>query len=89
MTFDDYQRVAQVGIETAILVSAPVLLLGLVAGLVVNIFQASTQINDGALAFIPKIAAAVVGLLMFGNFMMNRLIGFTAWVYTQIGDLHP
>lgn len=89
MNFDDYVRIAQAGIETAIYVSAPVLLLGLAAGFAVSIFQASTQINDGALAFIPKIGAAVIGLLLFGNFMMNRLVGFTSWVYNQIGNLHP
>lgn len=89
MNFDDFMRIAQVGIETAIFVSGPVLLLGLVAGLIVSIFQASTQISDGALAFIPKIGATVVGLLLFGNFMMNRLVFFTTWAYQQIGELTP
>ena len=89
MNFDDFMRVAQLGIETAIFVSAPVLVLGLIAGLIVSIFQASTQISDGALAFIPKIGATVVGLLLFGNFMMNRLVFFATWTYQQIGELHP
>jgi flagellar biosynthetic protein FliQ len=84
MQLGDYMRLAQVGIETAILVSAPVLVIGLVAGLLVSIFQAATQINDASLAFIPKIGAAVVGLLAFGPFMINRISSFTIWVYTQI-----
>lgn len=67
MGVDDFLRFGQVGIETAMLVSAPVLVLGLVAGLAVSIFQAATQINDSALAFIPKIGAAVAGLLIFGH----------------------
>lgn len=84
MGIDEYIRFAQVGIETAVLLSAPILGFGLVAGLAVSIFQAATQINDAALAFIPKIAAAVVGLMLFGHFMINRIAGFTAWVYQHI-----
>jgi len=89
MGIDDFLRFGQVGIETAILVSAPVLVLGLAAGLVVSIFQAATQINDSALAFIPKIGAAVAGLLIFGHFMVNRIAGFTQWVYGQIPNVTP
>lgn len=84
MVLGDYMRLAQVGIETAIFVAAPVLCIGLVAGLAVSIFQAATQISDSSLAFIPKIGAAVVALLLFGPFMINRISAFTIWVYTQI-----
>jgi flagellar biosynthetic protein FliQ len=89
MTLDDYLRLGQMGIETAVLVSAPILILGLVAGLAVSIFQAATQINDSALAFIPKIGAAVIGLVLFGHFIINRIAGFTIWVYSQIATLGP
>ncbi len=77
------------GIETAVLVSAPVLVLGLVAGLAVSIFQAATSINDAALAFIPKIASAVVGLVLFGHFMINRIASFTTWLYEHIATIGP
>ncbi len=87
MEVDDFLRLAQVSIETAILVSAPVLLLGLVAGFAVSIFQAATQINDSSLAFIPKIGAAVLGLVLFGHFMINRIAAFTSWVFGQIPNL--
>ncbi len=89
MGIDDYLRIARVAVETAVLVSAPVLVLGLVAGLAVSIFQAATQINDAALAFIPKIGAAIVGLVVFGHFMISRIASFTAWVYGQIPSLSP
>ena len=89
MGFDDYLRLGQTGIETAILVSAPMLIFGVIAGLAVSIFQAATSINDAALAFIPKILATVVGLVLFGNFMLNRLVGFTIWTYNQIPNLAP
>lgn len=89
MGIDDYIRLGQVGIQTAIMVCAPVLLLGLAAGLIVSIFQAATQINDAALAFIPKIGAAVLGMVLFGNFMINQIANFTTWVYSHIASLSP
>lgn len=89
MGVDDFLSIGQIAIETAVLVSAPVLVLGLLAGLAVSVFQAATQINDAALAFIPKIGAAVIGLAMFGHFMLNKIAGFTTYVYGQIPALGP
>ena len=70
MNVDDFLRLGQIGIETALYTCAPILVFGLAAGLFVSIFQAATQINDPALAFIPKIGAAVLGMLCFGHFMI-------------------
>ena len=89
MNSDDYLRFGQLAVETASMVSGPILILGLVAGLSVSIFQAATQINDAALAFIPKIAAAFIGMLVFGHFMINKLSTFTIYVYTQIAMITP
>lgn len=89
MGIDDYLNLGRLSIETAMFVSAPVLGLGLLAGLLVSIFQAATQINDGALAFIPKIAAAFIGIVLFGNFMITRLASYTTFVYSQIANLTP
>jgi len=89
MGIDDFLHFGRVGIETAVWVSAPVLVLGLVSGLAVSIFQAATQINDAALAFIPKIAAAVVALIVFGHFMINRIAAFTTWAFEQIANVGP
>lgn len=89
MGVDHFIQFGQVAIETAVWVSAPVLVFGLVAGLAVSIFQAATQISDASLAFIPKIGAAVVGLVLFGNFMISRIANFTTWIYTQIGSVSP
>lgn len=89
MDIDQFLKLGQMGIETAVLVSAPVLVLGLIAGLAVSIFQAATSINDAALAFIPKIASAVVGLVLFGHFMINRIASFTIWLYEHIATIGP
>jgi flagellar biosynthetic protein FliQ len=89
MQMDDFLRLGQVAIQTACYTAAPILVFGLVAGFIVSIFQAATQINDPALAFIPKMGAAIVGMLLFGHFMMNRIAGFTVYVISQIGNLGP
>jgi flagellar biosynthetic protein FliQ len=89
MQMDDFLRLGQVAIQTACYTAAPILVFGLVAGFIVSIFQAATQINDPALAFIPKMGAAIMGMLLFGHFMMNRIAGFTVYVISQIGNLGP
>jgi len=89
MGIDDFMRLGQVSLETSILVAAPVLVFSLVAGFVISVIQAATQINDSALAFIPKIAAVVISLMLFGHFMINRIASFTTWVYGQIPNMSP
>ncbi len=59
-----------------LMVSAPVLLVVLVVGLVVSIFQAATQINEATLSFVPKILAAVAVLVLAGPWMMSTLVEF-------------
>jgi len=58
------------------MVGAPVLGLGLAAGLIVSLFQATTQINEASLQFLPKILAAALGLIIFGPWMMNTMVDF-------------
>lgn len=57
--------------------TGPILLFGLVVGVLVSVFQATTQIQDQTLAFVPKIAAAVVALLIFGPWMLSILLNFS------------
>lgn len=84
MDISSYIHVARYGIETAILVSTPVLLCGLIAGVGVSVFQAATQINDAALAFLPKILATVLSLVVFGGWMMSRMAAFATYAFNQI-----
>jgi flagellar biosynthesis protein FliQ len=65
-------------------VCAPALLLGLITGLVVSIFQAVTQIQEPTLAFIPKIAVVALAMMLFGPFMLSLLTDFMARVITDI-----
>lgn len=64
-----------------IIVSAPLLLVSLIVGLIVSIFQTVTSIQEQTLTFVPKILAVFAALLLFGSWMMNVLIEFmqTLW----------
>jgi flagellar biosynthesis protein FliQ len=66
----------QQGLLMLLMVSAPVLLVVLVVGLVVSVFQAATQINEATLSFVPKIIAAVAVLAIAGPWMMTTLVEY-------------
>jgi flagellar biosynthetic protein FliQ len=66
----------QNGLTTLLLVAAPILVVVLVVGLLVSIFQAATQINEATLSFVPKIVAAVVVLGIAGPWMMTTLVEY-------------
>jgi len=63
-------------ITTVLLVAGPVLGFGMLVGLIVSIFQATTQIQEQTLTFIPKIIAVLVSLILFGPWMLRVLIDF-------------
>ncbi len=75
---------AQEAIKVTILVSMPMLGLGLVVGLLVSIFQAVTQIHEMTLTFVPKILIVLVALLFFANWMLERLMQFATTTIEQI-----
>ncbi len=71
-------------IETTILISAPVLVLSLIVGLIISIFQAATQINEATLTFVPKIVVTFVALLLFLPWMIKIMLSFTSSLLTNI-----
>ena len=71
-------------IKTAILLAAPMLLAGLLVGLLVSIFQAATSINEMTLTFIPKMLAVVCALLFFLPWMMQTMLTFTTDLFSTI-----
>ena len=71
-------------VTTAILLSAPILIVGLVIGVVVSIFQAATSIQEMTLTFIPKMIA-VLGVLILGlPWMMNLMISYTQEIFSLL-----
>jgi flagellar biosynthetic protein FliQ len=77
MTPETVIDVLRRALEMGALVAAPVLLVSLVAGVAVSVLQATTQINDSTLVFVPKIVGVVVVLLLLGPWMLQVYIDFT------------
>jgi flagellar biosynthetic protein FliQ len=71
-------------IKIAIGLAAPMLLAGLVVGLLVSIFQAATSINEMTLTFIPKMLAVAVALIFFFPWMMQTMIVFTQDLFDNL-----
>jgi flagellar biosynthetic protein FliQ len=69
------------------LVSAPMLAVGLLVGLVVGVFQAATSINEQTLSFIPKLLAIGLTASVFGGWMINTLVDYTKVLYGLIPGL--
>ena len=72
MTVDLVVELANKALYTVILTSAPVLIISLVIGLIVSIFQTVTSIQEQTLTFVPKIVAVFVTLMILGHWMLNQ-----------------
>ena len=74
-------------IQTSIIMSAPILIVATVVGLIISIFQATTQIQEQTLTFVPKLlAVALMGLLM-GSWMLHTIVGFTTRIFELIANM--
>jgi flagellar biosynthetic protein FliQ len=73
--------------EITLLVSAPLLLVALIIGLVVSIFQAATQINEATLSFIPKLVGVFVALVIAGPWMLSVMLDYMRQVFTGIPNM--
>lgn len=73
--------------EVTLMVAAPLLLVALVVGLVVSIFQAATQINEATLSFIPKLVGIFVTLVVAGPWMLSVMLDYMRQVLTNIPSL--
>ena len=71
-------------VKTVLLISSPMLLSGLIIGLLVSIFQAATQINEQTMTFIPKIVAVLVSLILFAPWIIRVMLSFTENVFQGI-----
>jgi flagellar biosynthetic protein FliQ len=75
---------AKDALSLTILVAMPMLGLGLLVGLTVSVFQATTSIQEMTLTFVPKILAVLLGLLYFAPWMLDKLITYTETVFQNI-----
>lgn len=84
MTIETVIGIGRGALEMALLLAGPIVLFGLVAGLVVSLLQAMTQVNEITLTFVPKIVASVVALVLFGPWMLTRLVGWTTVLFQSL-----
>lgn len=84
MSGDMAIQIGRDALAMVMLVSAPMLILGLVVGVAVSIFQATTQIQEQSLAFIPKIIAVFIAVLVFGPWMLSILITYTRDLFLSL-----
>jgi flagellar biosynthetic protein FliQ len=87
MDQDTVMNLSTQALDLVIKVGGPLLLVGLVVGLVVSVFQAITQIQEQSLSFIPKIIATAVVLIVAGPWMMNQLLSYTENLFRSIPSL--
>jgi flagellar biosynthetic protein FliQ len=83
MTPESVMTMAHQAMVVALLLSAPLLLVALVVGLVISVFQAATQINEMTLSFIPKLLAVVITLVIAGPWMMTTMLDYMRSLFTS------
>jgi flagellar biosynthetic protein FliQ len=84
---DTVVNLATQGMTLALKVAGPLLLVGLVIGLVVSIFQAVTQIQEQSLSFIPKIVGIAALIVLLGPWMLDQIVSYAQNLYLSIPSL--
>lgn len=84
MTQEMVIAIAERAIWIVLIVSGPLLLIALVVGLLVSIFQATTSIQEQTLAFVPKIIAVLVAIIFFGPWMISQLTSYAADIFNNL-----
>ena len=87
MNQDTVVSLATQGMKLALEIGGPMMLVGLVVGLVVSIFQAVTSIQEQSLSFIPKIVALAAILVILGPWMLDQLVTYAQNLYMSIPQL--
>ncbi len=78
--------IAQGALKVVIYVSAPILIISMVVGLIVSIFQATTQIQEQTLTYVPKILSVIASIALFGSWMLRVLIEYTQNIFTNMNQ---
>lgn len=87
MDVNSAMQLCQQALTLILLLSAPMLLISLVVGLIISIFQATTQIQEATLAFVPKIVAVFLALVIFGHWMISTCVNFTRNLFMNIDKI--
>lgn len=80
-------ELAQRAVAITLMLSAPMLGIGLTVGLIISVFQAATQIQEMTLTFVPKIIATAAAVIIFGPWMLKSMVNFTSKLLINIPSL--
>jgi flagellar biosynthetic protein FliQ len=80
-------QIVREGVLETLIVAGPILLVGMAVGLIVAILQATTSIQEQTLTFVPKIAAILIALVIFGRFLLDSLVGYTMRIFQMISKI--
>ena len=83
MTIDDVVQICNHGLYTICITAAPVLLVSLVVGLTVSIFQTVTSIQEQTLTFVPKVLAIFVAIILLGHWMLNNMVEYMTGLWSD------
>lgn len=83
MTINDVVAIMSEGLYTIVITAAPVLLVSLVVGLIVSIFQTVTSIQEQTLTFVPKVLAIFLTLIILGHWMLNKMVDYTVGLWAD------
>ncbi len=83
MTIEDVAQIVSQGLFLVIKLSAPVLLISLIIGLIVSIFQTVTSIQEQTLTFVPKIVCVFLGLVLLGHWMLTSMRDYIVELWTD------
>ncbi|TAJ20690.1 MAG: flagellar biosynthesis protein FliQ [Dehalococcoidia bacterium] len=78
---------AQGALMTALMISAPILIVSLGIGLIVSVFQAMTQINEATLSFVPKVLGVFAVSALMGPWMIGTMVNYTTRLFVALPDL--
>lgn len=87
MTPESVVEIGQYAMKTVVLVAGPMLLAGMIVGLVISVFQAATQINEMTMTFVPKILAVFVVLIVTLPWSIQQLTTFTEAMFNRIANM--
>jgi|TARA_B110000977_G_scaffold192032_1_gene264982 flagellar biosynthetic protein FliQ len=87
MTFDENVNMLSMAFYQVVYIAGPLLALALGIGLFIGIIQAATSINEMTLSFVPKVVIVLLGIGLFGNFLMMGLTDYFAFIFDQVAGV--
>ena len=86
MQIDDVVKIVSQGLFLVIKLSAPILLISLIIGLVISIFQTVTSIQEQTLTFVPKVLGVFIMIMLLGNWMLTELSGYITSLWSDFSQ---